>query len=307
MKKNICFLFVAMFSFGLLGCGTEDEQIPGLNGSEEERSEFELLLKEYNLLDTDVNFENFTLGIDTNLIYFNGRKKDQLFIECFNRTDKSNILSWNKQAVIDTMVTLDEGYGETSTYNFEHFKIRQAYTYKNSHVFILQGGNSDDLFSTLSLDLFFASNQDYVKIKKIRRAVFIQNSFNITPWIEGTVLYNTTAVEGETVCICYSVDGEEIYKAEDFIRIDEVYFIPINLYEYISFINNSFFRNDLTIKNRIWSSESVLPDNSRVDDVKITQEDSYHVIFDFKYTLYSGDKKSKKFKVEIESGTFTEI
>tara|TARA_R110001583_G_scaffold59123_1_gene176014 strand:- start:44960 stop:45868 length:909 start_codon:yes stop_codon:yes gene_type:complete len=302
MKKNIYFLFVAMLPFGLIGCSTEDESIP-----EVDLSEIDLLLNEYNLLDTDVNFENFTLGIDTNLIYFNGRKKDQLFIECFNRTDKSNILSWNKQAVIDTIVTVDRGYGETSTHNFESFKIRQAYTYKNSHVFILQGGDSNDAFSTLSLDLFFVSNQDYVKVKKIRKAAIIQNLFTIIPWYEGRVLYNTAAVGGESVCISYSVNGEEIYKTEDHIRISEVNIIPINLYEYIGFQNNFFYRNDLTIKNRTWFSESVLPDNSRADEVKITREDSDHVIFDIKYTLYSGDKESKKFKVEIESGTFTEI
>ena len=260
MKKNIYFLFVAMLPFGLIGCSTEDESIP-----EVDLSEIDLLLNEYNLLDTDVNFENFTLGIDTNLIYFNGRKKDQ------------------------------------------SFKIRQAYTYKNSHVFILQGGDSNDAFSTLSLDLFFVSNQDYVKVKKIRKAAIIQNLFTIIPWYEGRVLYNTAAVGGESVCISYSVNGEEIYKTEDHIRISEVNIIPINLYEYIGFQNNFFYRNDLTIKNRTWFSESVLPDNSRADEVKITREDSDHVIFDIKYTLYSGDKESKKFKVEIESGTFTEI
>ncbi|RXQ92992.1 hypothetical protein EO244_11005 [Ancylomarina salipaludis] len=304
MTKSIYFFIIVIFSLSLIGCDKENEDV---QTPEPNKTKFELLLEEYNLLDSDVNFENYTLGIDTNLIYFNGRKKDQLFIECFNRTDKSNVLSWNKQAAIDTIVTVDKGYGETATYTFENFKLRQAYTYKNNHVFILQGGYAENLLSTYSLDLFFVSNQDYTKIKKIRMGALIQNLFYIIPWYEGHILYQTSDEEGETVCISYTVNGEEIYKAEDSININEENIIPINLYEYIGFVNNSFYRNNLTTKNRIWISENVLPDNSRVDDAEITQEDPDYVIFDLKYTLYSGDKKSKKFKVNIESGTFTEI
>ncbi|MDQ2180787.1 hypothetical protein [Marinifilum sp. D714] len=308
MKTNKFFYGLAI---ALMMFSCSDSDSPIIEEELQPSNEFEELLAEYNLFNTDVKYEWVEIGLDTNTIYFNGRIKDKLIIKGFNKIDKSSIFS-NEAIKLDTVVHIDEGYGKTSTYNITEFSIHTMHKFENSYAFILFGlipYNQSDLKYALSCDLYVISNQNIKRVKSYSKPNTESFFEKITPWFENSflILSNNDYNPEEEKWDCYTMDGTKHYEVSKD-NIDD-YYIPISLEEFIGFVDG-FQRRNIKNNEVIWKSEnplSDLPSDIRKDEVVFSQPEDGYVICNIKYTQKDGKRGERTYKVNIASGNFTLI
>ncbi|RXQ87291.1 hypothetical protein EO244_16565 [Ancylomarina salipaludis] len=294
----------------MMSCSKSDST--EIDIKKEVSTEFDELLDKYGLFNTDVKYESFTVGVDTNIILFNGRVKERLVIKGFNKLDKNSICSY-EGIVLDTIVDIDEGYGVTSTHHISDFSIQKFYKHGDDYAFILWGWAYGDYQhserQTVTSDFYIVSDQlNKVKISSftIPDSKFYFN--NITPWFGNSFIVETYCFsEKKSKWRCFSMDGVEYYEVYD--RYMDNHLIPINLQEYIS-LDLTFERKNYKTGQTIWESEdplSDLPADIRIDDVVFEQLEGGYVVCNIKYTQQDGVVGERKFKVDIATGGFTRL
>jgi len=272
---------------------------------------FEELLADFGLFNTSVKYESYSLGVDTNTVYFNGRVKDKLIINGFNRKSKTNIYSY-EGLVLDTIIDVDEGYGVISNHQITNFSINSIHKYGDDCSFILWGWTSDDprwAQKAASCDLYIVSGQ--MTKTKVTSSSIPQKEyyFNIvSPWFENAFMVQTYCdFDIKSKWRCFTMDGVEHYEVDGrYMGNDR---IPINLEECIYF-SSSFKRVNYKSGKTIWESEeplTELPADIRIDKVEFEQTETDFVVCIINYTLENGIKGERKYNVDIATGAFTKI
>lgn len=314
MERNLLFVGI-LISMVLFACDKESTTQAEQNTP---ISEFDLLLEKYGIFNSNVNFEGYTLGVDTNLIFFNGRDNDKLVVSAFNRIDKSNILTWKDKTVLDTIVEVEEGYGISSTHKIDQFRLIKPYKYRNDYVFVLWSialgseyipGNQ----RIINSDLYFVSEQDFAKKESSTYPTGSLFYYSIASWFNDNILVSLNSDGGGSKLFCYSTKCQEMFVSEKSYLSPDINIIPISLYEYIEFlgdIRGSFMCRNIKTDDVKWKSEIPfldLPEDTRLDMVNFLQEEPNYVICNFEFTLFNGEKMSQKIKLEIESGKFERL
>ncbi|MCT4602017.1 MAG: hypothetical protein N4A59_03785 [Marinifilum sp.] len=306
MKIKI--VLTALVSIIFLSCSSDNEDVAKVP-----TTDFELKLDEYGLFDIDKNFEGYTLGLDTNLIYFNGRLDNQLCMEAFNKDNKINLLSWESDDKL--VLEVHEGYGVNSTHEISVFRTINPYDYNDKHTYILwgiaEGDQYDQRERIITSDLYFTSvNKKYESMTFPSKAYFYSD---LIPWYEDKVLVTKTPVEWNygklDSCFCYSMTGEEVFKFEKNINFyPDRNYIVISTSNYIEFVGDAggyFCNKDITENIQVWESDkplSDLPEDTRIDSIEFSLYGSSQISCIFNYTFYSGEKGTREVKVEIETG-----
>lgn len=304
MKKIL--LITMSFAFAL-SCSTDElvDKLP--------LSDMELKLDEYGLFNNGKQFDGYTLGLDPNIIYFNGRSNKKLTMKSFNITDRNNLLSW--QSKDDLSVEVYEGYGVNSTHIISEFKTITPYQYGDDNVFIIWGIAVGEQYAMqqriITSDLYFTSGD---KREKFESMTYPSKSYfytKIKPWYDGSVIVSKSSASGRLVdsCFCYSVKGEELFSfkknIKSFVNVNYIAINNTNYIEFIGGIRGTFRHSNIKDNKQVW--ESVMPlkdlaEDTRIDEVKFTILNTIDVLCEFNYTLFSGGIGSRDVIVKIKTG-----
>lgn len=308
MKKIV--LVITVLAISLIACEKESG-----NSETQPGTDLEKLLDEYGIFNTDVNFEGYSLGVDTNLIYFNGRSDENLCLKSFDRTDKTNLLSWIEDEPLE--IEVHEGYGEYSTHQISEFIIQYPHNFEDKHVFILKGLARGEQYNMgqriITSNLYFVSDDSYKIMKSLTFPFNAYFYHQISSWFENYVIVSKTPVESQLAtdsCFCYSMAGDLMYKYKGDIPVSSS--LPINLHECITFpisIGATFIRKNLLTQEEVWISEpqfTDLPEETRIDNYTYSLTDDGYLLYQMDYTLLSGEKGSRSIKVEIATGKIIE-
>lgn len=308
MKK---LLLILIFTHLFFGCSKDEFPVLDILSDE---YVLDKLKQEYNINRDGLSLESFSYGKDSTHLFINGRINEKLWIGCYNRKNKNNILEWTDNVKLDTVFNLHKGYGEYSDFNIERFFITYPY-YNNGQLYFLLWGYNDKTRNIngriISSDLYFLKNNSF--IKKRRSFTYpIDDAFyqNIFPW------KNSIFSKYQNKYICFSADGDSLYSTNGVYANYE----PINIEECIA-VNKSYgaenvasleridFRR-LNLKNNetIWKNEhKPLADISTKDrlDSIVIQKKSNIWDYSFFYTKIEGTKYAIKLELNIESGELT--
>lgn len=308
MKK---FLLIAISFAFMLSCST-DELSDNLN-DKLPSSEMELKLDEYGLFNSEKQFDAYTLGLDPNIIYFNGRYENKLCMESFKTKEKSKLLSWQSKDKYSLEVY--EGYGVNTTHVISKFRTITPYQLGEDNIFIIWGIAVGEQYTLhqriITSDLYFTSGDNS---KKLESRTYPEKSYfysKIQAWFNGSVIVSKRGVIAPSLdsCFCYSVKGEELFKFRD-----NKNSIPTKNYLAINNTNFIEFRGDargtlcnINIKDskKIWESEMPLkdlPEDTRIDNIDFSILNTSDVLCKFNYTLFSGVTGSRKLIVKINTG-----
>jgi len=308
MKK---FLLIAMSFAFMLSCST-DELSDNLN-DKLPSSEMELKLDEYGLFNSDKQFDAYTLGLDPNIIYFNGRYENKLCMESFKTKEKSKLLSWQSKDKYSLEVY--EGYGVNTTHVISKFRTITPYQLGEDNIFIIWGIAVGEQYTVhqriITSDLYFTSGDNS---KKLESRTYPEKSYfysKVKPWFKASVLVSKRAVVAPAAdsCFCYSMKGEELFafkKHIDFFPTKN--YIPINTTNYIEFqggIKGTLCNCNIKDNKKVWESEMPLkdlPKDTRIDKIEFSILNTNDVLCKFNYTLFSGVTGSRKLIVKINTG-----
>lgn len=300
--KQIQLLTLALVLTTLFACEKNDNDI-------EERpilNDFEQLLDEYSLLDSDIDFEGGQIGVDTSLIFFNGRDEQKLHICAFDREEKKSIFKWTDNNQLPTEVTV-----ANQKQTIDKFTLRTPYKHNSHYAFILQS-NSNNL--PIKNDLYFVSQQGLIK-----KSGELFNSGNlyytdVMKWFDDNVLIRLESNSGVRKFECYNVMGEKIFEtqAETSYSVNPNN-IAISLHECIIYsggVRGKFICKNIATNTDVWESKTPNPDlslNSEIKKVEFTKENSTHIICHFVFKLVDDSILKRKIKVAIASGEIEEI
>lgn len=300
-------ILMGCLSLGLLiaGC-SDDEKIESVFVVGDEWTE---LANTYNVDRTRITVDYYTPGSDTAYVFFNGRIDGRLWIGGYEKESKKKILDWTESSKLDTLGTVDLGYGEIAKYLVNKWTTRDFHKRDNYLCFILNStkdGHGYGLFN----DLYFL-NRNYLVIK--HRNVLLYSDpndaefRNIIEWHDGVLVSmwrNGIILRYE----CYDMNGTHQFSTKQIPENST----SVNFEEYIQYtINNTnktidFLRGNLKTGETIWkNTEKTIIDNSnetiRIDNVSI-QKEGLIWVYTINYTRYSGEKKTIKASVNVQTG-----
>ncbi|MCW3806081.1 hypothetical protein [Plebeiibacterium marinum] len=311
--KIIKFLFATLLAVAIFSCENDKEEDVQKIGV---LPEMDMLIEEYGLSGDGVAYDGCSLGLDTNIIYFNGRMGGRLCIESFDRTNKNNLISWQGSEALQLLYQEDKGYGESADYEISDFGIKKPYRFNGYHAFILEGKGNGLVNEIVSRNLYFISSDNCKKIESLAypsgRDTYI--FYNIIPWYQNHILVLKASIEPGNLdsCFCYSMDGNEMYKLEKSANyLSDKNFIVVDIAKYIEFgddVLGTFVCNDIINEEEIWESEmplNDLPEDARIDKIEFSVYDSSSILCKFNYTLYSGETGVRDVVVDTATGVLT--
>ena len=272
-------------------------------------SAFDELLEEFGLRNNGIIYESVEWGINGSHIFFNGREENKLRIECIEYPNKESHLSWTSEDELQTKLINSDESGEQKIHEFNSFSIHRAYSYNHSHVVILKGLSSN---STLAnYNVYFISKNMSKIIESLRSNLESYAYTDILPWYEDKIIITKSSCISDEIdsCFCYSLEGNELYKFEKHALFPTTGDLAIDISSYIRFtggLQGAFVCNDIKANLQKWKSTSPLtdlPNDTRIDKVKLSRHNSSSIICNFTYTLPSGKKGEKDYILDIKTGT----
>jgi len=310
MKRSL--YFVLLISFLILSCSKENDK-PTI----EPTTDLEFKLDTYGLFNIDKQFEGYATGIDTNQIYFNGRLDNKLCVEAFNKSSKSNVLSW----VSNDKLTIEvhEGYGVNSTHQISWFETRYPYNYNDDHAYILLGFAEGSQYLNdkriITSDLYFSSvNKKYKSMTYPSKAWFY---YRVNPWYEDHIIVRKKPAQDWSALpdslICYSMKGDEIFRfADHHTGTKSVHGgIAVSVTNMIRFSGQKqgvFIHKNIHTDEIVWESAKPLtdlPEDTRLDEEEYSRVDANSVLYKINYTHYSGETGSREIIIDIATGKLT--
>ena len=306
--KRILFLALTFFIF--LGCSKDKEENPItlLVQSPSFLSELQL---EYNISVQDLVLEGVSNGIDTSLIFFNGRLNQKLWIGCYEKETKVQLFEWTDNSILDTAFYLNLGYGEYSNMEVTYFNIKTPYYKNDIFCFILWGVVNNYLIGAVNSDLYFVINNEL--IMKRRSFIYPDRSFyqEIIPW------YHSIFLKLETNSYaCFSLNGDSLFTS-NINNFSLEKFEPINIEECIemntSFYNDStanftYKRRNLKTSEIFWENNIISSKNitntDRLDSMNVEKNDSLWSYLFF-YTTLEGEKNLFNLDLNILTGALS--
>ena len=311
MKKLLLILMLTPFLFG---CSKDDSPANEPSVLENENI-LDKLRKEYNITKEGLFLESASNGIDTMILFINGRFNESLWIGCYDKTTKKQIYEWVEKEKLDTIFHLNIGFGEFSDLKVNVFYIKYPYYADGQLYFILWGYNQN--ISTnigisgriISSDLYFIKNNNL--LKKQRSFTYPNESFyqDVKPWFNSIF-----SKYQDNINICFSANGDSLFSFNNVwstlersepIGIEEC--IELNTSHYTSNVRDFHFkRHNLKTKETLWENENKplnnIPKDDRLDSTIIDKNNNIWT-YSFFYTSFTdGAKYTKLIDLNIETG-----
>ena len=311
--KNLLYLFLigVLFSCG----GSEDNETPIDNPT----------------LDDKEHYWGFNVQDTTGLkvlgggpcIYLNdtctsicGVKSGKLWIGVFDSDSKNEKFTWTSSNEYDLTQTKDIGYGETVTIDIKNMHISYMYAQDNKNFRILFFS-----YKTLGQNIWNLLFVHDGKETFYRDAKY----YEVLPWNDNYLM----AINGDerpAKCSLFSEAGEKIYDVETLFLNGSLLFpngwnseyilqyIPINNSDFIAIYQEQdeynktyyIYKGDIQHSSYIWSNQVFETEynakcnyNTSLDGEKLT--------ITINTVLYSGEKSTNIFVINIENGEITEL
>ena len=302
MKKSLLIIFI-MLPFFFSNCSDNEEPQTTIL-----ETQFDQLIREYNINKNGLVVESVVSGIDTTQLVFSGRIGGKLWIGCYKKEDKRQILDWTEATKLDTVINFHKGYDEYEKFDVGEFRIAYPYKKNDHYSFILIGRNGDvgKAFS----DLYFIDSNSLVKKS---RTINTQQYYyqQILPWHDGII-----AKLGSENFACYTMSGDSLFTLKNgALGVKDTY-TAINYEECIDFaldyfssdFYKYFFRRiNLKTNETIWKNDNPplkdLPSNVRLDKINI-QKNVNIWVYEVNYTQFDGTKQVVKISLNIDNGDF---
>ncbi|GHT10765.1 hypothetical protein AGMMS4956_02750 [Bacteroidia bacterium] len=307
MKKIIFGLVVAIL---FVGCSESNEKPVDLTPNEyqDPLSNLDALKKEYNINKQGLVIEFATKGVDTTQIFFNGKIDGKLWIGCYDKTTKNNLLDWTETTKLDTIVDIYKGYGEHTIFQIGEYVVKYPYKRDNSFCFLFRLRGQTNYVIT---DLYFIDNNGLIKKDRLIPDNFGFGLYeSISPWFEGVIVKKVDMAVSNY--ICYTMRGDSLFSFPHTTYTPDNC-TPINYEECIYFdifysTNNAHIKRiNVKTENIIWDSGVFqierFPTNARIDSKNIVKQNDIW-IYEINYTQFDGKKDTVKVSVNINSGNF---
>ncbi|MFC2109855.1 hypothetical protein ACFLSU_04695 [Bacteroidota bacterium] len=309
MKKLLLLLTITLF----VACSSNKETIDDIPVFP--LTNFQKILDEYGLLNTGRDFQDVASSVDKTKIVFFGINKASLNLTVFDKETKLELYSLTSLKTIDTIVSIDEGFGEITERKADFFDISAINPVtSNNTQFVLNGFNKanqkDGQFGELLYShLYFFSKEGVSIIKNKLSKEKIHYFEGIHLWHDDTVIIKTfNSRQRIESYFCYKTNGDFLFDC----KVPRTPIHHINYEEYIAGGNGGLYRRNIKTDDYIWSV-SLFPEfeigdyneKYRVDDSKYTVEGTT-ITSDIKYTLADGEAKEKTLKHNIDTGKIIE-
>lgn len=265
-------------------------------------------------------YTNYILGEDSNF-YAYGFKDNKLYIKEFEIQTKQNIWSFVSKTnfPIGDTVTINKGYGVTTTYEISGSLIKEIVKYEDNYALVINNqliiNISDDsciIDGSYLSNLFIVSNgnESLIDIKSTNPNIILLE------WFENSFLLfyinNFVPAPYQTRIQCYSYSGDLLYETQLLHETPDVLngiYLPLNFDECLFYTGNSFERYNLKENKEIWRSKEqiTLPPNVRIDFQGFEIIDKDFTKYTIKYTTYEGDKKAIAFKINNNTGEYVQL
>lgn len=247
-----------------------------------------------------------------------GVKNGKLWIGVYDSDSGDEQFTWTSSNDYDLTRTRDIGYGEIATFNINEMVIFM-YAQDNKNFKILLRGRSSDI---IIFDLLFVHNNKEVLYSDVEYS-------DIQPWNDNNLL----AFVSRNKCSLFSESGEKIYDVEtnfdiwncrffpsdgskNLFSVEGNLYIPLNNNEFVKIYNVSsyyggtvyyVYKGDLQHSSYIWPEQQIFKTeynakcnyNVSINGNKLTI--TIHTV------LYSGEKSTNVFEVDIDTGDVTKL
>lgn len=326
MKKNATvaitnLIFMLTIALSTVGCSPDSDD--SSNNFTKQPDSLEILTK---AIKEAFNYpENLPLQIASQSEFVYDHRKMQLFYGLINdkiwlgiaekiRDNYMSYYEWISPEAVEKSIIVNS-YGEQKKYDFLY--LTRAYG--------IEEGNNRLAFS---INIFYG--KDVLHGYGISKLIIDNNGntqtinldeknqmFKIRNWTDNYfIIYDDQSIDFAGGCYAYT--GEKIYNISDLV-IDSNN--PIKFYSLISLEEGIVIRQHLDNPKQpkctrynfrtgeiIWSNENIFPDmptDARYDSWKIIEKNGIIWSFTAKVTLYSGEKITRNFQVNIETGNIS--
>ena len=259
---------------------------------------------EYGVNTEGLYLEYHSDGLDTNLIFFNGRVNHQLWIGGFEKASKKKILEWTENSKLDTIFRIHAGYGEYVNFKITDFWCTDFYKLNNAYSFLVNGYDKSAA-QVVTMDLYFLNNGNL--IKKYRTIPYPSNAYfqSVWPWFNGIIV-----VKSNTKGVCYNMNGDSLFTVAPNITIDDR-ILAVNYEDAVLYTLNPgeksvyFSRKNVKTNETLWTSATIVLDNSQeVIKINNTSVSKVNNTWTYKidYIRYSGERKSVQVELDINTG-----
>lgn len=289
-------------------------------------TEQESIAKQYGINTDGVNdlkVSNFS--DDTTKILFYGGKDKKLWINIGDRQTKKSILSWVDANLLDTILIQDLGYGNVQKTTLSKTSLSSVYN-NGSISFTLTRTDDNGYGFRQTQYRYFFRNKTFTK--RLIPVLGTVNSFSPIVWYNGSILYREKDANNyDTAYTVYNNDGLVVttfnYNNQGYgnngpgnnrymssLAPSSKSIFPI-AYDEVVQLEDPFFRR-WNYKNisEIWQTDkaiaSQIATNLRVDSKKASRNGDILTVI-CNYTLYSGEKGTFSYTVNITTGAVTKI
>lgn len=315
--KNLLYLFLIGVLFSCGGSGDNEISIDSPTPDDKEH------YWGFNVQDT-IGLQFLGMGpciyLDDTCTSICGVKNGKLWVGVFDSDSKNEKFTWTSSNEYDLTQTKDIGYGETATIDIKNMHISYMHAQDNNNFRILFFS-----YETLGINIW---NLLFVHNGK---EVFYRDAkyYEALSWNNNN-LFAINGDERPAKCSLFSESGEKIYDVETYFfngyllypsgshmewnRENILQYIPINNSDFVA-INKeqsednqtySIYKGDIQHSSYIWSKMVFKTEH----DAKCNYNTSFNgdkLTITINTVLYSGEKSTNIFKINIETGDITKL
>ena len=315
--KNLLYLFLIgiLFSCG----GSEDNETPIDNPPLDDKEHY----WGFNVQDT-VGLQFLGMGsciyLDDTCTSICGVKNGKLWVGVFDSDSKNEKFTWTSSNEYDLTQTKDIGYGETATININQMSITYMYAQDNKNFRTLFFS-----YETLGINIWNLLFVHDGKEVLYRDAKY----YEALSWNDNN-LFAINSDEYPAKCSLFSESGEKLYDVETYFfsgyliypsngsmgwsKKDILQYIPINNSDFVAInkvqseVNQTYYiyKGDIQHSSYIWSKPIFKTEyNAKCNYSTLINDDKLTITINT--VLYSGEKSTNIFEINIETGEITEI
>ena len=320
--KNLVYLFliVILFSCG----GKEENEIPIDTPTPDDKEHY----WGFNVQDT-VGLQFLGIGsciyLDDTCTSICGVKNGKLWVGVFDSDSKNEKFTWTSSNEYDLTQTKDIGYGETATINIKNMHISYMHTQDSKTFKILFISNEGIIDGASIWNLLFVHNGKETFYRDVKY-------YEVLPWSNNNLMAINRDVD-PAKCALFSNNGNKLYDVDtrfgnkglvfprnqgismewDYYYI--LQYIPINDSKFIAIYKKQDSTNDYQdwyIYKGNWQQSSYIW-HGLIYSTKYNARCNYKTDFDndkltitINTVLYSGEKSTNIFEINIETGEIIE-
>lgn len=294
MKKNLLIISILFIVFS--ACGDDGSTITQEEGLTVEDTYRDQMIKKYGIKE-DGGLTIIKAEENKNVIFFEGRINNRLWISCYNKESKVNLVHWEDSEELKKYIKRDLGYGEKDIISIDRYRSYKWLYSEDSFIFQLIGDHANTSYYTFAThDVYFISQNKL--INKISHDLYPSKYYGeLFSWYKGAGFKIGDKFN------YYDANGNVLEIVGDFSKTN---FEFINYYECIDIDKDRVRRlnyKDGTVTWRTKSPLADIPNSARRDSIGLEKNKNIWT-YTFYYTRYEGGRINRDIELNIETGEY---